>query len=106
MNIKERATLIADAVMQTHGSTATYMPVFGRTRTCIVCVRRRPQIIPGLVPVLADGEVIEVRRSDLDVDPQPGDIIQVLDGTWSVRSAKPKNVAEVMWELDCVPHAS
>lgn len=100
--------ILSNATATAFGDAALYVPLVGRARHLSLFVRQRPQVIDGLgaANILADGDVIEIRRSTLEVDPQPGDQVIVGERHLTVRSAKPASSTGTIWLLDCVPAAS
>lgn len=102
MNTDTLAKLVSDVVMGTLGDTAKYYPCVGAVRNVQVFLRRPERVIPGLADTRLEntGCVIEIQRSQLTVDPQKGDKLQVQEKTYRVKSAKP-TASSVLWELSC-----
>lgn len=105
MNSDGLAALAMGAVLDVLGDDATYLPRVGAVRPVRVFLRRPERVIDGLgmTRLVNDGQLVEIERTALSVDPQPGDKLRVQGKLLTVRSARPAGSSTAIWELSCEP---
>lgn len=105
MNTDELAALAMAAVLEGLGDAATYLPRVGAVRPASVFLRRPERVIDGLgvTRLSNEGQIVEIERAALAVDPQPGDQLRVQGKLLTVKSARPAGASAAIWELSCEP---